>query len=224
VTIAHPTDPTLRRSDTVMTRAASYASPSEDKATDWSNWENWIAGHKAELGEEIVEAIGQEMIGPLAKRLRALELELAQTRGAVDVLRGRGQPGCFRARGVYDGKAAYNQGDVVVKDSSSFVALRDKPETCPGDDWQMIACGGKRGPAGERGPAGPAGIPPTFLGTRFGAKGMTLETSAGPIPVIKSVAVDDKYFTIKIYASDDSTLSISLLPLFEAYHRQTTTR
>ena len=56
-------------------------------------------------------------------------------------------PGTFNPKGTCDARAVYNRLDVVVRDSSSFVALRDKPGACPGDDWQMIACGGKRGVA-----------------------------------------------------------------------------
>jgi hypothetical protein len=224
MTTASPDDSTIRYTDAIKTR---YISPTEtSQATDWSAWEAWLAARLDQrcetFGEEVVEAIGQQMTDPLEKRIRLLEQQLAETRGAVDVLRGRGAPGAFRARGTYDTKAAYVYLDVVTKDSSSFVALRDSPGSCPGDGWQMIACGGKRGPAGERGPAGPAGTAPRMIGTRITHRGLEIETNMGPIPLFKSVAVNAQDFTIKFIANDDSTLSISLLPLFEAYHRQAT--
>jgi hypothetical protein len=221
MTTAAPNDDTIRRTDPIRSRVRS-AQPAEQQ--DWSQWEAWMEGHKKLLGEEVVEAIAQHLTDPLDKRLKALELQVAETRGAVDILRGKGAPGCFRARGNYDSKTAYSYLDVVVRDSSSFVALRDKPGACPGDDWQMIACGGRRGPAGDRGPPGPTGAAPTFAGAKFSHRGMEIETSSGPIPLFKSVSVDAQNFALKFTASDDSTLTISLLPLFQSFHAQTTSR
>jgi hypothetical protein len=60
-------------------------------------------------------------------------------------------------RGTYETNVAYERLDVVVRESSSFVALRDDPGPCPGDGWQMLACGGKRGIAGEKGERGERG-------------------------------------------------------------------
>jgi hypothetical protein len=62
------------------------------------------------------------------------------------------------------------------------------------------------------------------MGASFSKRGMELETSAGPVPLVKSVAVDPQNFTIKLIAGDDSALTISLLPLFESYHQQATSR
>lgn len=213
MTTPNPDDSTIRFADPIKTRA-SHTQPTE---TDWSGWEKWMAGHKSAVYEDIAS----EMIDPLEQRLRALELELAQTRGALDVLKGKGLPGTFNPKGVFDARSVYGRLDVVVKDSSSFVALRDNPGACPGDGWQMIACGGKRGPTGERGPPGPAGAAPRFNGAKFSHRGMEIETSAGPISLFKSVSVDTENFALKFIASDDSTLTISLLKLFEAYHSQT---
>jgi hypothetical protein len=50
---------------------------------------------------------------------------------------------------------------------------------------------------------------------------MEIETSAGPIPLVKSVAVDAQNFTLKLIAADDSALTISLLPMFQEFRRQT---
>ena len=256
MTIASPNDGTIRHSDAIQTRS----SHTQQTEIDWSNWERWMAGHKSAVYQDIA----CEMIDPLEQRLRALELELAETRGAldvlrdkrasstdnvnetideirtdfqekvkeielrlaetigtVDVLRGKGVPGCFHVKGTFDAKAVYNYLDVVAFNGASWVATRDCPGSCPGNGWQLLAAQGSRGVRGERGPAGPAGIPPTFTGARFSHRGMEIETSIGPISLFKSVNVDPQNFTIKFIANDGSALTISLLPLFEAYHRQT---
>ncbi len=210
----------IRHTDTIKTRASS-ARPAEQ--TNWIGITKLIGDHVDDLAKVIGDHVA-DLETNLERRLKALELQLAETRGAVDVLRGKGLPGTFNPKGTCDARAVYNRLDVVVRDSSSFVALRDKPGACPGDDWQMIACGGKRGVAGERGPAGPPGPAPTFAGARFNRNGMELETSAGAIPIISSVSVDSKDFSLKISAADGSTLKINLLPLFTAYHEQTTAR
>jgi hypothetical protein len=59
--------------------------------------------------------------------------------------------------GTYKADGVYKTFDVVMRESSSFVALRDAPGPCPGDGWQMLACGGKRGIAGEKGERGERG-------------------------------------------------------------------
>jgi hypothetical protein len=67
-----------------------------------------------------------------------------------------------QVRGTYSADAAYQALDFVMRESSSFIATRDDPGPCPGNGWQMIACGGKRGAAGEkgeRGVQGPQGNP-----------------------------------------------------------------
>ena len=205
MTIASPDDSAIRRSD-----AINYA-PEESTGLD-------------AIYEAVGEVIG-ELTGKLDKRIKALELALAQANGALDVLRGKGAPGCFRAKGNYDSETAYSYLDVVVKDSSSFVALRDNPGACPGNDWQMIACGGRRGPAGERGPAGPTGPALKWTGVGFSHRGMELKSATGhAIPIIRSVSVDTQDFSLKFTAPDGSTLKINLLPLFEQYHSQTTGR
>jgi hypothetical protein len=62
-----------------------------------------------------------------------------------------------RVRGTYSADATYQALDLVMRESSSFISTRDDPGPCPGDGWQMIACGGKRGAAGEKGERGPRG-------------------------------------------------------------------
>ena len=47
-----------------------------------------------------------------------------------------------------------------MTNGSSFVASKDAPSPCPGDDWQLLASRGSRGDRGlqgERGLVGPRG-------------------------------------------------------------------
>jgi hypothetical protein len=67
--------------------------------------------------------------------------------------RGRG----FRVRGTHDPEASYQSFDIVMRGSSSFVALRDSPGMCPGEGWQLWAGSGRRGDKGERGERGERG-------------------------------------------------------------------
>jgi hypothetical protein len=69
-------------------------------------------------------------------------------------------------RGTFNETAQYRRLDVVALNGGSFIALKDKPGSCPGSGWQLIASQGKRGVAGERGPPGPKGD--------AGAKGATI--------------------------------------------------
>jgi hypothetical protein len=110
-------------------------------------------------------------------------------------------------RGTYDSSATYRAMDVVVKDSSTFVALRDAPGTLPGDGWQMIAAGGRRGVAGEKGERGAQGLK--------GDRGEVATT-------IKSWRVDRKAFVATPVMSDGSAgPALSLRELFEEYFRET---
>jgi hypothetical protein len=66
----------------------------------------------------------------------------------------------FTIRSTYDGDEEYKHLDVVMTNGSSFVALKDAPGPCPGDDWQLLASRGSRGDRGlkgERGLIGPSG-------------------------------------------------------------------
>jgi hypothetical protein len=63
----------------------------------------------------------------------------------------------FHIRGTWDAETDYQALDVVALNGASFAARCDGPGVCPGEDWQMIAMQGKRGPAGERGFKGDKG-------------------------------------------------------------------
>jgi hypothetical protein len=45
----------------------------------------------------------------------------------------------FAIRGTYDTTVEYHCFDVVITNGSSFVALKDNPGMCPGEDWRLWA-------------------------------------------------------------------------------------
>jgi hypothetical protein len=63
----------------------------------------------------------------------------------------------IRHRGTFKEDTEYAAYDAVALNGGSFLALRDKPGTCPGPGWQLLAAPGKRGAAGEGGPQGNRG-------------------------------------------------------------------
>ena len=79
-------------------------------------------------------------------------------------------------RGTYDPAKDYKLLDITMLNGSSFVALRDDPGTCPGENWQLLASAGKRGQQGpkgergERGPTGPLAIAPRIASSEIDAE------------------------------------------------------
>jgi hypothetical protein len=116
----------------------------------------------------------------------------------------------IRICGTYKIDAMYEVLDVVMRESSSFVALRDSPGPCPGDGWQMLAGGGKRGIAGEKGERG-----------ERGARGERGEDVAK----IASWKIDRKRFAATPVMAD-GTLGpeLALGDLFKEFHDQIETR
>ena len=82
-----------------------------------------------------------------------------------------------RVCGTFDPDAVYQGLDIVVVNGGSFIARRDKPGPCPGEDWQMIARQGQRGIAGEKGERGEKG-PPGEPGRSIVLKGWTIDRDA----------------------------------------------
>jgi hypothetical protein len=68
----------------------------------------------------------------------------------------------------HNGNIDYRSLDVVMINGSSFVALKDSPGACPGDDWHLLASRGSRGNRGLNGERG-------FTGLR-GERAPTIET------------------------------------------------
>jgi hypothetical protein len=110
-------------------------------------------------------------------------------------------------RGTYDGNAEYHYLDVVALNGSSFVALKDNPGLCPGDDWQLLA---SRGSRGQRGVEGARGI----MGLR-GERGAAA-------PTIQSWMIDRTRYTATPMMSDGSIGStLELRALFEQFFSET---
>jgi hypothetical protein len=224
MTTASPTDPTVRYGDRI-TRRASSARPAGQ--TDWSERNGvveLIGDHASHLAKEIGDHVA-DLETDLQRKIKALELGLALANGKLTILSGAGVPGCFNVRGTHDARSTYNYLDVVAYNGASWVAKKDNPGELPGPGWQLLAAQGSRGGRGERGERGPPGPAPVLMGARFSHRGMEIETTSGPpIPLFKSVAVDPETFVIKITGSNDSVLTINLLPLFQSFHAQTTSR
>jgi len=87
----------------------------------------------------------------------------------------RGQDGRgFVVRGTWSPAETYARHDIVARNASSFVALKDNPGECPGDDWKLWAGQGKTGKPGEPGPRGlqgPPGVAPRQVGWREDLEG-----------------------------------------------------
>jgi hypothetical protein len=76
-------------------------------------------------------------------------------------LAARGAPAPqFRICSTYNAESVYTELSIVALNGSSFVARKDNPGPCPGDDWQLWSQPsrpGKPGIQGERGEPGPPG-------------------------------------------------------------------
>ena len=102
--------------------------------------------------------------------------------------------------GTYNGDIDYRCLDIAVINGSSFVALKDSPGVCPGDDWQLLCSRGSRGGRGLRGERG-------FIGPRGECA-----------PIIKSWQIDRAtYSAIPILADGSAGPVLELRPLFEQF-------
>jgi hypothetical protein len=105
--------------------------------------------------------------------------------------------------GVWDLKTDYRRGNVVALDGGTFVAIKDNPGACPGDDWRRITSRGKPGPKGDAGgrgapgPAGPAG--PAIVGWK-------IERAA--------------YRALPLMSDGSECAPLDLRALFEQYHNE----
>jgi hypothetical protein len=118
-------------------------------------------------------------------------------------LAGRGADGhTWEMIGVWNAaKADYRRGNVVAMDGGTFVAVKDAPGACPGDDWRQITTRGKPGPkgdAGGRGPIGPPGAPgPAIIGWKLDAI---------------------NYRALPVMSDGSECAPLDLRALFEQYH------
>lgn len=63
----------------------------------------------------------------------------------------------FKVCGTWDINKQYGALNVAILNGGAFVAKKDNPGPCPGDDWQIMASQGKQGKPGEKGPKGDKG-------------------------------------------------------------------
>jgi hypothetical protein len=107
----------------------------------------------------------------------------------------------LHVRGTYSSDETYAELDIVATGGASFIARRDKPGACPGDDWQLIARQGQRGVGGERGPKG-----------ERGERG----------PEIVRWEIDRKAYTVTAILNDHTrTAPMPLRELFEQFNDET---
>ena len=102
----------------------------------------------------------------------------------------------FRVRNTYQLGESYSRLDVVALNGGSFVARRNNPGPCPGDDWQALCFQGKKGPAGPKGDPGERGPPGRS---------------------IMDYKIVPERYTLVLRQSDGTSLDINIRPLFEAY-------
>jgi hypothetical protein len=130
--------------DTTINSAATWAAVQEGRAS----WGEWVEMRLAErLGEErtfssdvLAEVVGNLASDPRDELTKALTSLRAQRSLAV--------------AGTYDPTVRYRALDVVALNGASFAARVDDPKQCPGDDWQLVATQGKKGPPGSPGEPG----------------------------------------------------------------------
>jgi hypothetical protein len=110
-------------------------------------------------------------------------------------------------RGTYDPSGIYARLDIVALNSSSFIARKDQPGACPGEDWQLIVSAGKQGRPGPPGAKGERGEP--------GSKG----GPGAPAPTILAWKLDRESYTVTPIMSDASEApAIEMRALFEQFH------
>jgi len=103
-------------------------------------------------------------------------------------------------KGTWKSNQDYHKLDVVAIDGSAFIARKDKPGPCPGDDWQLIAAHGRqgiKGPPGHKGDKGEIG------------------------PSIVSWKIDREKYTITPILSDGvQQAPLNLRELFEQFNAE----
>jgi|SRR5215467_8693169 len=119
--------------------------PARDGTDGWCNY----------ISSSIAAAISQQrdyLFALLAELIAGLQRDVRnETKAAIDEALAR------KIRGTWTPQGKYNVNDIVAKEGGSFVARKNDPGPCPGDDWQLVAKQGARGiagPPGERGPSG----------------------------------------------------------------------
>jgi hypothetical protein len=168
-----------------------------DETTE-RHWKDVVADF-TEAMLDIDRAATAREIGDLKRAIHELELKVAETSGAVRVLR-TGKSLCVR--GTFIPGTRYEQYDVVAVNGCSFIAREDNPGQCPGEGWQLLASAGRRGARGFVGPKGERGEP---------------GESATAGPGFKAFHVDRKTYTMSIITTDGQVHALPLRGLFEQF-------
>jgi hypothetical protein len=106
--------------------------------------------------------------------------------------------------GTYENGKSYAKFNIVAINGSSFIARRDSPGLCPGEDWQLIASAGRQGKPGLKGERGEKG--------EKGEKG-----ERGPVPVDCRI----RDYIVTLVLSDGKELTVmNLRSMFEQYHTE----
>jgi hypothetical protein len=218
----------------VATMRREYEEPLAAQAKRINELELKLAAAVDSLSRETVKsADAAEERRALEDKTHALEFRVARMDGVISVLRGRNVPGALAVKGTYRPSVVYHELDVVALNGGSFVARRDAPGPCPGDDWQLLASPGRRGERGLRGAqglTGPAGRDgadaPVWRSVSFDPKKMAFQVrlsdgSLGPVIslgcIFSELGVDPATYSIKLVLLDGSELKFSLRGLFEQF-------
>jgi hypothetical protein len=168
-----------------------------------------------DIAGEAISYVRRDLREGLAKRdekIRELEMEIARLRGSVDVLQRGGR--AMRVRGTYTASTEYREFDVVALNGSSFIALEDRPGPCPGENWQLLASAGRRGPDGRQGEPGERG--PRGIDGPQGERGERGEPAPAAVG-IKMLHVDPADYTLAIILESGSVRSVDLRPIFKKF-------
>jgi len=112
--------------------------------TGMEGWENYF--------QSLIMQEREFFHGVMAEVIARLHVDiLDEAKAAIDQALAR------KIRGTWTAQGKYNVNDVVAKEGGSFVARKNDPGPCPGDDWQLLARQGSRGIAGPKGDRGPSG-------------------------------------------------------------------
>src|SRR5262249_24431198 len=118
---------------------------------DWSGWEKWLRSHLDIERENLIEALGGalsdtsndllDQIEPQLRKISALELKLAELRGAVDILRGAAPPppAKFPKVEAWEAGVVHHEGDVVAFAGATYQARRDTARAPGAQDWTCLA-------------------------------------------------------------------------------------
>jgi hypothetical protein len=118
---------------------------------DWNKWLNgWLDNERAVMipwFEEQLKGLGDELldlIEPHLKKIRDLELKLAELGGAVDILRGVAPPppAKFPTIRVWKPDTIYHEGAIVAFAGGTWQAQCDTARVPGAQDWVCLASAG----------------------------------------------------------------------------------